>query len=257
MAKNFSPQTMAACCEVLSQVFTDSELQNFFTKFGLLNIYRRLPLGVSKLKRIQEVIAYLDRPNRTEDTDEVWDAIIIEAVKQIKGRVGNSSPLLEKIEKCLALDGYQIESDKVLRTLPALPETIAIREKLEQKLLELGWVIPLKHLQHARANYAEGQWEAANASIRSFLQAIFDYIAEAMPDFPKDKLAAGGKRRQFLEMKGFLTKEEGELLRALFKILHTKGAHPGLSNESDCSSRILMSIGIGWRALSRFLEEVR
>lgn len=256
MARNFSAQTMAACCEVLTQVFTDGELQNFFTKFGLLNIYRRLPMGVSKLRRFQEVIAYLDRPNKTEETDEIWDAIIIEAVKQLKERVGNSSPLLEKIGKCLALEGYQIENDKVLRTLPVLPETTVIREKLEQKLLELGWNIPLKHLQHARATYAEGYWEASNASIRAFLQAIFDHIAEAMPDFP-NKLAAGGERRQFLEMKGFLTREEGELLRALFKILHTKGAHPGLSNESDCSSRIIMSLGMAWRVLSRYLEEVR
>lgn len=34
------------------------------------------------------------------------------------------------------------------------------------------------------------------------------------------------------------------LVRALFRILHTNGPHPGLSDESDCSSRILMSIGI-------------
>lgn len=261
MARKFSDRTMAICGEILSELFSDGELQNFLSRFGLLDIYRRLPQGTGKLKRIQEVIAYLNQLNNTENKDKIWDDIVIETVKtikQIEERAPVSSLVMEKIrklEECLALDGYQIENGKIIKALPASTETIHIRDRLEQKLLDLGWFVPLQHLQDARENYAEERWAAANASIRSFLQAIFDNIAEAMSNFPKEGLVPGGARRQFLETIGFLTKEEAELVRALFKILATKGSHPGLSDESDCSSRILMSIGIAWRFLSRFLEK--
>jgi len=132
MARNFSGKTMAACCEALAQFFTDGELQNFFTRFELLAIYRRLPSGTSKLKRIQEVIAYLDRAERTKCTDEIWDGIVHEAARQLKERADDSNPLIKRIEGCLAVDGYCIENNNLLSTLPAFPESTTIRKNLKR-----------------------------------------------------------------------------------------------------------------------------
>lgn len=250
-ARKFSGHVMAICSEILAKILTDGQLQNFFTKYDLLGVYRRLPQGSAKLRRIQEVIAYLDREDRSDKTDDLWDQIVIDGVKLCSERLPNSDPLWQKIEKALRQDGYEIVNGSIIGTLPISPEGAVILGKVEKRLNELGWVVPLRHYEQARYNFIEQQWEAANASIRSFLQGIFDCIAEKMPNFPNSKLEPGGKRRQFLQDIGFLSKEEGELLKALFCILHSKGAHPGLSDENDCSTRILLATAIAWRVLSR------
>ncbi|MEW6066077.1 MAG: hypothetical protein AB1538_13095 [Bacillota bacterium] len=251
MSRRFSERTMAECCSIIHNVMTDAQLDNFFTKFGLQQIYRRLPTGSAKLKRIQEVVAYLSRPGAMKDTDDLWDRLILEIIEILYGKIGDKKSSWSNIEDALRADGYEIENGKVVLSLPQSGEVKQIYDKIEKKLGKMGLGVPLRHLEQARENYNLQLWESANASIRSFLEAVFNEIAEKLPTYPQNGIDQGGKRRQFLAEVNFISKDESELLKHLFKILHTSGSHPGISNESDCSSRILMSVGIAWRVLSR------
>ncbi|MCE2463363.1 MAG: hypothetical protein J4F46_05550, partial [Dehalococcoidia bacterium] len=104
--------------------------------------------------------------------------------------------------------------------------------------------------EQATDNSAHGNWEAANGQVRSFMESLCNGIAaklhtgEGTPPF-------GGHARKFLEGHGFLSKDESELLKAFFQILHTSGAHAGTSSEDDCHRRRLMAAALSNYYLER------
>lgn len=114
---------------------------------------------------------------------------------------------------------------------------------LESRLIEAGFMDPRKHLDQAVDNAASGNWEAANGQIRTFLEALCDAIAERLHE-GGGEAPNGGDARKLMENRGFLSKEESNLLKAFFTVLHGEGAHPGTSSEDDCHRRRLMAVAL-------------
>jgi hypothetical protein len=156
-----------------------------------------------------------------------------------------------EIIRVLRSDGFEIHNGSLVHSVGGTPEADALIGVLEARLDELGWDAPLLHLKQARENLTLGYWEAANAALRSFLQGVFDSLAETVSDYPPKGLEPGGKRRMFLEKQGVFSEDEGRLVQALFAVLNTKGPHPGTSDEGDCVSRLMLATGVAWRVLAR------
>lgn len=237
MSKRFSRRTLGAVAHFISEAGTDAELRNFFTRFGLSQVYGRLPHGHAKLRRVQEVLDYLDRTQGVETQDE----IVADAIERFGPRVNRGLPRLTaiyaEVEGALRSDGYAIV-DGQLHLIPA--SSTSLREQsglLESELQDLGWDVALNHLNQAWASAARGHWEAANASLRASLQEVFDRIAESHPDYPERGLDPGGRRRKFLEEVGFFSNNQARLILSLFSILHGEGAHPGMANQAETMFR--------------------
>ncbi len=90
-----------------------------------------------------------------------------------------------------------------------------------------------------------GDWAAANAQMRTFLEGLLDDIARH--EFPADveNRKTSENRRTLLAEKGFLSSSRNEMttdgksfFSGLFKMLHSDGSHPGLSDEDHSTFRL-------------------
>lgn len=124
-----------------------------------------------------------------------------------------------------------------------LPESSS---EVELLLVSNGFEIAKRHLDSARENITQGDWEAANSQCRTFLEALTDAIADNLFGADAAALPGGLAKRQLLANKGFLSREKHEFgdgngqafLPGLAKLLHPDGAHPGISNQPDAMFRL-------------------
>jgi hypothetical protein len=147
---------------------------------------------------------------------------------------------LGQFRSVLRADGYEVQDGKLVPAPSSSVDFAAEKGKLEVALETFGFTLALNHLDQAVDNIALGNWEAANAQIRSFLENIFDEIA-ACKCQGSSPVPKGGNARQYLRNVGFINGDlENNLVKSLFELLHTSGSHPGLSDEQDCLNRLLI-----------------
>ena len=112
---------------------------------------------------------------------------------------------------------------------------------------ELDMEVAKGHLDQAIDNHARGQWAAANAQLRGCMQELFDVVAVRLEPEASAGLKPGENRRRLLARRQppFLYEDLGEwgqdgknFVNGMFKRLHGHGAHPGLSDEEDCTFRL-------------------
>ena len=124
-----------------------------------------------------------------------------------------------------------------------------------------GLVIPLNHMEQAIEAHTRGDWEAANSQIRAALEGLFNDIARKIDPSRAGALQPGINCRQMLADPaiGFLAVERKEwtvdgenFLEGMFKMLHTDGAHPGLSNEDHSTFRLHLFLVTARTFLRRF-----
>ncbi len=133
--------------------------------------------------------------------------------------------------------GWDVRDGHIVPALTATPEVAEMESLLLEKLSSFGWQVATRHLKSAQRSYEDSNWTACNSQLRTFLQEVCDQIAATR--YPKESATknAGGERRKLLSSKGFLSKEESGYLEHLFKLLHTAGAHPGISDERTARMR--------------------
>lgn len=175
------------------------------------------------------------------------EAVIREAVKLIPS---TSADQHDAFLRGLARDGYVVALGDGQRPLlrAALPEEIdlpATDDEVHQILKHFNFNISHGHLSQAIDAHARGDWAAANAQMRTFLEGLFDEIARHI--FPADQAdcKTSENRRALLARKGFLSPQRNEwaadgksYINGLFKMLHSEGSHPGLSDEDHSTFRL-------------------
>ncbi len=165
----------------------------------------------------------------------------------------------------LARDGYVVEAGEGRnphRLRVALPEEIALPEaddEVRQLLRQNGFAVPAGHLDQAIEAHTRGDWAAANAQLRTFVESLFDAIAFAIDANAAASAGSAENRRQLLGTKGFLAADRGEwspdgknFVNGLFKMLHTHGSHPGLSDEDHSTFRLHLVLVTSRTFLRRF-----
>jgi hypothetical protein len=145
-------------------------------------------------------------------------------------------------------DGWQTRR-KVVAFTVGMPDFVALPEssnEVDQLLGANNFEIAKRHLDSARENIKQGDWEAANSQCRTFLEALTDAIADSLYSADAATLSGGLAKRQLLASNGFLSREKHEFgdgpgqtfLPGLAKLLHPDGAHPGISNQDDALFRL-------------------
>jgi hypothetical protein len=253
-AKPFSRPTLIAAIELLEQ-HSQARFNQLVLRLGLeAEIGSDTGLSVAKkcdlLGRI--VVQSTDLVLDTLDgTMTLGEAVVREAVQLVKPE--STFPRQVAFERGLARDGYVVAVDEddyhkppTLRT--ALPEEIQLPDtddEVHQLLKALQFTTPLGHLDQAIEAHTRGEWAACNSQLRTFLESLFDETARIVRPQEAAQRPTSENRRALLAEAGFLAVDRNEwttdgknYINGLFKMLHTEGSHPGLSDEDHSTFRL-------------------
>ena len=178
------------------------------------------------------------------------EAMVREAVRLLVQDLDH--PLHTALIRGLARDGYVVVWPEDRRGTPslraALPGEVdlpAADDEVHELLKHFGFLTPLGHLDQAIECHTRGDWAAANAQTRAFMEGLFDDIARAIRPEEAARRTSAENRRALLAELGFLSDSRKEwttdgknYLNGLLKMLHTEGAHPGLSDEDHSTFRL-------------------
>ncbi|WP_157755675.1 hypothetical protein [Neomegalonema perideroedes] len=168
-----------------------------------------------------------------------------------------------KVERYLNIDGYSLIREKkeglfkpkfivtgYTASLPSFAQIAQSASELEELLSKNNFITTMRHLESARKNIVQEQWEAANSQCRTFLESLTDEIANKLYPDEAATRKSGLAKRQLLADKGFLSREKHEFgdgngqtfLPGLVKLLHTDGSHPGVSTHEDAIFRLQLVV---------------
>lgn len=106
-------------------------------------------------------------------------------------------------------------------------------------------------------------WAAANAQFRTFLEGLFDDIARHCEGADEVAALSSENRRQRLAKISFLAADRNEstpdgknYINGLFKMLHTDGSHPGLSDEDHSTFRLHVALVTARTFLQRLYYQI-
>lgn len=259
MASKFSNRTLSYIIEVLADGYTDSSLRDFFFKYDLLDVYEQSGKMTAKKRKVTDVFQYL-RKSRDENAVSTLESIVREALRERYPRADSDQGRREyffrkfpDLDVALRADGYQVREGELVPVTSPLVEVVEEEGLIETLLDKYGFAIAKNHLKQSYENYIEGNWEAANGALRSFLQDVFDQIALIITPQEAKQKKPGGERRILLQKKGFIEDDmEAKLVTSFFNFASYKGSHSGISNESDCRLRRYMAVALA----SYYLEKL-
>jgi hypothetical protein len=193
---------------------------------------------------------------RTEVVIETLDGMMTlgEAVIRQAAQIAQQNsdhPLQTAYARGVARDGYVLAWNDYGRNpslRAALPEELQLPQtddEVHELLKGFRFTMPLGHLDQAIEAHTRGDWAAANSQLRTFLESLFDDIARNVSPQEASIRPTSENRRALLAEIGFLASDRNEwtsdgknYINGLFKMLHTEGSHPGLSDEDHCTFRL-------------------
>ena len=181
------------------------------------------------------------------------EAIVREATPLAQKHTCDS--LQSAFRRNLMRDGYILfwDSDYCQATLrAALPSDIQLPEaddEVRQLLKGRKFETTLGHMKEAIEAHTRGDWAAANGQIQTFVESLFKDIAQAIAPNERQRRASSKSRLDLLTSIGFLSPVRNEwtgdgngFINGLFKMLHTDGPQPGLSDEEHCTFRLHLAM---------------
>lgn len=172
---------------------------------------------------------------------EIGDLVVEEAARYGFPADARSEAFVYALER----DGYTVENQQLCRTLPEALDLPAAHDEVHGLLARHNLTTPKGHLDQAIENHHRGNWAAANSQLRTFYESLFDEIALLID--PQSAPQRSEARRQHLAnlTPPFLSRDLNEwsndgknFVNGTFKRLHPQGAHPGLSDDEDCTFRL-------------------
>lgn len=261
----YSRRTVIAAIDVLESRYTQAEITSLLTDFGpeVYNAIRGETTASAK-KRMNGLKQFVDAHPAHKVDDGFLENVLVERAALLFPTPDPDWPAeplrpdMEKFSRALEQDGFLVTAGSLLRTLPAdigLPNT---ESELIRLLDRHNFGTAKGHLEQAMENHSRGNWAAANSQLRTFFDALLDTIAERL-DATAANLSSGQARRSKLASLDFLSVPLNEwdddgrgFVNGLVKRLHPQGAHPGLSDDDDCTFRLHVVLLTAALLLRRF-----
>ncbi len=248
----FTRPTLIAAVELLEQ-HSQARFNQVILRLGLegkipsstgLSVAKKCDLlGRIVVQRAEAVLETLDG-NMT-----LGEAVVRQAAQLAQPDA--THPLQTAFARGLARDGYVLAWDGYGRNATfraALPNEIQLPQtddEVHQRLKSFGFSTPLGHLDQSIEAHTRGDWAACNSQLRTFLESLFDDIARSVRPQEGAQKPTSENRRALLGEIGFLATDRNEwtpdgknYINGLFKMLHTEGSHPGLSDEDHSTFRL-------------------
>lgn len=265
----YSRRTIIAAIDVLESRYTQAEITSLLTDFGP-EIYTavRNENTASAKRRMNDLKQFIDAHPAHQVDDGLLENVVVERAALLFPTPDPDwppeplRPEMEKLRRALEQDGFVITAGSLRRILPAdigLPTT---ESELMRLLDHHNFGTAKGHLEQALENHARGNWAAANGQLRTFFDSLLDTMAERL-DATAANLASGQARRSKLASLDFLSVALNEwdndgrgFINGLVKRLHPQGAHPGLSDDDDCTFRLHVVLLTAALLLRRFDQTI-
>ncbi len=270
---SFSRRTILAALDTL-QSLSHSAISRYMLERGLEDVASEA-LG-NKQTRTNSAAQYLlKKPERRDEDDcNLIDAIVEErVVSAINACTSNSAGFdyeefqtdYPALHRGLERDGFTVEDGQLRRALPETLDLPQADDEVHTLLNTYGFATARGHLNQAIAAHGRGDWAAANAQLRAFVEGLLDEIAERLAAGAVDPPPAGHLRRQWLAQTTppFFISELNEwtgqgtgFLEGFYRRLHPQGSHPGLSDEEDSTFRLHLVLLTARLLLKRLQQRV-
>jgi len=226
-----------------------SQIETFLIRFQLQaadnqGSMQRRPLGIVKY--------LIDHPDTKGPLGaNVMFEIVEYLIEKHQDAYEDFTYTFPRLSRSLKRNGYIVENSRLAAMLPETIELAQTEDELLALLDRYGFTTAKGHFTQAISAHSRGDWAAANAQLRTFVEGMFDSIAEALePDRTKLPNTSNGKREYLTRLiPPFLLTDLNEweatgkgFVQGFFKRLHPSGSHPGLSDEEDATFRLHLVI---------------
>lgn len=256
---HFSRPTIVEAFSILDGYYSHPIIDRFLLRFGLEDIAPK-SLG-AKRDRVNALLHYL--VNHTEEPGPFGSNLIFEMIETIIEYIspppnppGNVVyPPLEtnypRLINSLKRDGFIVENGKLVTMLPDVIDLPEKEDELNSLLDKFQFDISKGHLKQAISAHTRGDWASANAQLRSFIESLFNSIAEKIhgnstlppSSHNKREFLASEKPQFFLTgLNEWEIGNNGGFVQGFWRRLHPEGSHPGLSDEEDSTFRLHLVI---------------
>ena len=263
----FTRRTVLAAVDMLQAWKSHARVDRFALEHGLEDIVVGGGLAAKGLALSRYLVQ--NREAQNEDGENLTDVIVGHFVQEAIENATYGSPRTfhygsfqrhcEALNRGLERDGFTIEGGQLRRALPVVLDLPAADDEVHVLLDRYAFAISRGHLDQGIAAHARGDWAAANAQFRPFIESLFDSIAEhlaagaALP-------SAGHQRRIWLAnlnppfFSPALNEWDGQghgFFEGFFRRLHPAGVHPGLSDDEDSTFRLHLVLLVSRHLLRR------
>jgi len=238
----FSGKTILAIVKALN-FRTHDEVERFGIEFDLEDTISGRYLKAKETSIAKYLISNPDIPG--PDGATLIMEILEYAIKTYHG--SKSFPVAHpELVHSLDRDGFEVTSEGVRRKLPDILPIVEQENQLVFLLDKHGFDIAKGHYEQAVAAHARGEWAAANAQLRTFVEGFFDKTQSIICP---GQYGSSNERKIALAKAGFFIKEYNEYIcngtgfvEGFWKRLHPEGSHPGLSEQRDSTFRLHLVI---------------
>jgi|AntRauTorcE11898_2_1112593.scaffolds.fasta_scaffold01072_12 hypothetical protein len=269
--QNFTRETIIEAIARLEDK-THSKIDRFLLRYRLEDIMPENNL--SKADKVNVLIKYLLKnpdktgPNGSNLTYEIIEHIAESIPDPESNPLFDPDPLDDpnlKFKNSLNRDGFKIENGELV---PIHPDTINLSEKeneLDKLLGNYKFTTAKGHLEQAISAHTRGDWAASNAQLRSFIEGLFDSIAEELIGQASLPNTSHARREELARINPpFLSESLNEwdignnsgFVSGFWKRLHPQGSHPGLSDQEDNTFRLHLVFLVSHHFLLRFHDRV-
>lgn len=249
----FSRRSVIATTDSIAN-WSHAEIDRFALRYGLENV----AVGYSRLNKANALGAYLARnPEAVNDEGvNLCDSIVTEVVNLAAAtcrggfaqefHIGDFRERHGELYRALERDGFTVQDGTLRRTLPDAIDLPQADDEVHTLLDRYGFAVPKGHLDQGIAAHVRGDWAAANAQFRVYVESLLDSAAERLSN-GEALPVAGEERRRWLASRNppFFFADLNEwtgqgtgFIQGFYRRLHPAGAHPGLSDEEDSTFRL-------------------
>jgi hypothetical protein len=244
-----SQYTLIEALELVSK-YSHDEIDRLLMRFGIEGV---APNSSTTYKntRVNQLIRFL-----LENPDEqgpLGANLAFEIIEYLIERLVESLPeytdALEeahpRLVRAIERDGFVVEG-RALKPMIPPRGYVVLQSELMDLLDRFDFTTSRGHLEQAIAAHSRGEWASANAQLRSFMESLFDEIANRL-DGAADATTSEERRRLLVTISPpFLLSSLNEwdlakgtgFIQGFWRRLHPQGSHPGLSDEDDSTFRL-------------------
>ncbi len=224
---------------------TNGEIGNIAYEYGA----ETAAVGPNKISRCTNLVEAVESKCEVEGHDQPLVDLIETVVRSLTPWHVESSVEFAGFLAALRIDGLDVLQG---RLVPTTPEPAALAPQislLEEQLEGLGLSVARRHYRQACDNLAEGNFEAANGQLRSYLEDLFVGVCARVAG---KTFGDPGGALQHLRDTGHLDPKEWATFRGFWDASQTNGPHPGLSNSHEALYRVHVGTAVGRYLIAKF-----
>lgn len=194
--------------------------------------------------RLDKALAFV-KAVEARATYEPLDNTLVEVLERYLALRGehalNQDQDLKMLRAALNIDGLDIRDARLVPTTPPPAALGPQISALEQDLTFLGFSTASEHYRQATENFTDGNWEASNGQLRSFLEDLFIVACERLcKKSGADPVAA----LQHMKSTRSLDDAEFNTFKSFWLSIQDKGPHRGLSDDQESLFRLHVATAI-------------